>query len=51
MALAVDVSHRDLVFDSEDYFLAMDTVFDGDEFIIGGYEMEIGEDDEEIVVS
>ncbi len=50
VALAVDVSQWELVFDSEDHLLALDTAFDGDELIVGGYEMESGGGDEEVVV-
>ncbi len=50
VALAVDVSQWDLVFDGEDHLLAMDTAFDGYELVVGGYEMESGGGDEEVVV-
>ncbi len=51
VALTVDISQRDLVFDGEYHLLALDTALDGDELIVGGYEMEGRGGDEEVVVS
>ncbi len=50
VAFTVDISQWDLVFDSEDHLLAMDTAFDGYELIVGGCEMKSGGGDEIIVV-